>query len=270
MDEKDTNNLPYILDRGLRDLINSEDKDFIERIEEILHKILEERLAIKGIIVGTHGGTIISSIFRESFKLNPKEMAAATTSLLFISSKAISKILDDNFKLVTTFSSNYILLCILTRNISFGVILDRKLVELDGIQNYIDEFTETTLRITRIIETSDVSYSDLFTKVQISIPNATMYAIVTKDGLPIKIQSTKLDEARLSAFISAIFNINHLITSEDAEFATIVGAGQSIIIHVLDKARILAIGVPYEDNSTLMKYILRIKELINSRENAVD
>ncbi|MFX0098246.1 MAG: hypothetical protein ACFFCS_01610 [Candidatus Hodarchaeota archaeon] len=264
MNEKESENLPYIKDSGLKDMIKAVDKDFIERIEEILQKILDERLAIKGIIVGTHGGTIISSIFRESFQLNPKEMAAATTSLLFISSKAISKILDDKFKLVTTFSSNYILLCILTRNISFGVILDRKLVELDGIQHYIDEFTETTLRITRIIETSDVSYSDLFTKIQIAIPGASMYAIATKDGLPIKIQSNKLDEARVSAFISAIFNINHLITSEDAEFATVVGDGQSIIIHILDKARILAIGVPSEDNSTLMKYILRIKELINS------
>ncbi|MBD3186116.1 hypothetical protein GF325_04750 [Candidatus Bathyarchaeota archaeon] len=239
-----------------------ENMDFIERIEALLDGLLEQRLAIKGLTIGSHGGTIIASKFRPELDLTPKEMVAATTSLLFISRQAILKILDEEIKLVTTFGQDYILLGFLTRNITFGIILERNLIELDGIDQYIDDLKEIALRISAIIETSDVEYGDIFSKIKITIPDASIYAITTREGLPIKIQAETLDEARLAAFISAIFNINDLITHEEPEFTTIVGEEQSIIIHSIDKARLLAIAVPTGDNHQLMKYVLRIKALI--------
>ncbi|MHA1682094.1 MAG: hypothetical protein ACTSUE_14240 [Promethearchaeota archaeon] len=239
-----------------------ENMDFIERIDDMLTKLIDEKLAIKGFTVGSHGGTTITSKFKPDLEIIPKEMVAATTSLLFISRQAASKILDEDLNLVTTFGANYILLCFLTRNITLGVILARNLVELDGIQQYIDDLKEIALRISAIIETSDIEYGDVFSKIKIAIPDAKIYAITTKEGLPIKIQAETLDEARLAAFISAIFNINDLITHEEPEFTTIVGKGESIIIHSIDKARLLAIAVPTGDNQLLMKYVLRIKSLI--------
>ncbi|MHA1371019.1 MAG: hypothetical protein ACTSRA_15060 [Promethearchaeota archaeon] len=237
--------------------------DFIEKIDRLFEEIFREpgSIAIKGLIVGSHGGTIITSKFKPDVALNAKEIVAATTSMLFISSKAISKILNDKFKLVTSFSQNYILLCILTRNSSFGILFDRKLVELDDFQKRISDMQELALKISAIIETSDLG-GDIFTKIKISIPDAMMYAIITKEGLPIKVQSNLLDEARISAFISAIFTSSKLITQEDAEFTTIIGEKDSIIIHELDKRRLLAIAVPTNNAQTLMRYVLRIKEFV--------
>nr|MDO8109445.1 hypothetical protein [Candidatus Sigynarchaeota archaeon] len=243
--------------------IPEKNKDFIERIEDILQKALREKLAIKALTVGTHGGNIIASCIKPDIKkFNAKEMVAATTSILFISSKAVTKISDDSLKHVVTYGPSYILTCFLTRNISFGAILERQVVELGGIEAYIDDLNELALKISAIIETSDVEFGDIFSRIKVAIPDATMYAIITKDGLPIKIQSDNVDEARLSAFISAIFNVNNLITGEDAEFTTVIGEEQSTIIHVLDDNRLLAISVPAGGSSSLMKYIVRIKELI--------
>jgi predicted regulator of Ras-like GTPase activity (Roadblock/LC7/MglB family) len=222
---------------------------------------MSDMLAIKAVTVGTHGGNILSSKMKDEFQLNPKEVVAATTSILFLSSKAITAIARDKDKCVISFGPKYILLSYLTRNISFGVILDRKLVELDGIENYIDKINEIALKISAIVE--DDKQMDLFSKIKVSIPDANMYAITTREGLPIKIQAENLDEARVSAFISAIFNVNNLITGEDAEFTSILGQEQSIIIHALDNHRLLALGVSSGDSSKIMKYVMKIKELIN-------
>jgi predicted regulator of Ras-like GTPase activity (Roadblock/LC7/MglB family) len=238
-------------------------KDFIERVEDLLDKAIHEKLAIKALSVGTHGGNIIASCIKPDIKkYNAKEMVAATTSILFISSKAASKIAEDNLKHVITYGPTYILVCFLTRNISFGAILDRQVVELEGIDQYVSDLNELALKISAIIETSDINYGDIFSRIKVAIPDANMYAIVTKDGLPIKIQSDNVDEARLSAFISAIHSVNNLITGEDAEFTTVIGESQSIIIHVLDETRLLAISIPAGISSNLMRYVVRIKELI--------
>ncbi len=238
-------------------------KDFIERVEELLDEKIKKGLAIKALSVGTHGGNIVASCIKPDIKkYNAKEMVAATTSILFISSKASSKIAEDNLKHVITYGPTYILACFLTRNISFGAILDRQVVELEGIDQYVLELNELALKISAIIESSDINYGDIFYRIKVAIPDAKMYAIVTKDGLPIKIQSDNIDEARLSAFISAIFNVNNLITGEDAEFTTVIGETQCIIIHVLDEARLLAISIPASGSSNLMRYVVRIKELI--------
>ncbi|HME51893.1 MAG TPA: hypothetical protein VKM55_06730 [Candidatus Lokiarchaeia archaeon] len=244
--------------------IPENEKDFIEHIEDLLQKAINDKLALKALTVGTHGGNIIASAIKPDIKkFNAKEMVAATTSILFISSKATSKISEDTLKYVITYGPSYILVCFLTRNISFGAILERQTVELEGIEPYITDLNELALKLSAIIETSDIDYGDIFSRVKIAIPDARMYAVVTKEGLPIKIQSDSIDEARLAAFMSAIFNINNLVTGENAEFTTVIGEEQSIIIHTLDETRLLAISIPNISNSTdLMKYVVRIKELL--------
>nr|MDO8117774.1 hypothetical protein [Candidatus Sigynarchaeota archaeon] len=261
-EERDTDGdkVPVPVEIGI---LKDDEKDFIEKIDELLQKAVKSKLAIKALTVGTHGGNIISSALKPDMGINPKEMVAATTSMLFISSKAIVKIADDDFRHVVTFGPKYILICFLTRNVSFGAVLERKLVELDGIESYINELNEVALKISAIIETSDVVEGDVFSKIKVAIPDANVYAIVTKEGLPLKIQAEHIDEARIAAFISAIFNVNTLITSEDAEFTTVFGHDQSIIIHVLDEKRLLAISIESGDTSTIMKYIVKIKELLN-------
>ncbi|MHA1792958.1 MAG: hypothetical protein ACTSVI_09970 [Promethearchaeota archaeon] len=245
------------------DTIIKEEMDFIEHIESLLDKIMDDSLGIRALAVGSHSGTIITSKFRVMEDIDPKEMVAATASLLFISKQAVGTLLDEELNMVSTFSPTYIFLSYITRNITFGVVLERNLVDLDGIERYIDNLKETALKISAIIEISDIEYGDAFTKIKVAIPDATAYAIITKEGLPLKIQSEKVDDARLAAFISAIFNVNDLITHEEPEFTTLVGEKNSIIIHTLDNTRLLAVAVPTGDNNTLMKYILRIKSLVS-------
>lgn len=241
--------------------------DFIERIEALLEKAMQHRLAVKGITVGTHAGNVIASRFKTGpGPQNEKEIVAATTSLLFVSSKAMASISQDTFKRVITFGPTSIIACFLTRNVSFAAILDRKLTELDGIDGHVAELVELALRISAIIETSDVTPEDIFTRIKVSIPDAQTYAVITKDGLPLRIQANDVDEARLSAFISAIYNVNEFITGEHGEFTMVTGSEQSIIIHALDENRLLAIAVPSGDADTtaLMKYVMRIKELLST------
>ena len=88
-----------------------------------------------------------------------------------------------------------------------------------------------------------------------------MIAIITKDGLPIKVQST-MPEPILSAISSAIFNLAGILLEQDLEYSIIGGENGSIILHELDQNRLLAIAVPEADEKKLGSYIVRIKTII--------
>ena len=243
-----------------------EDQDkIIEELEsdvaEIIEKELESTPVILGINVGTPEGTKIANNFKKSIKMTMGEITAANSSLVFLSSKMLKDSLNQDvaYNLIT--GKDRIVLSILTENITMISYLNRELAELEGLDSYISSLQKLALQISAIIETSDILKEEIFKGLKRAIPNTLVLAIITKDGLPIKIQST-MPEPILSAMIAALYNLAGVLLESGMEYSIIGGENGSVIIHDLDENRILAVAVPESDGRKLGSYIAKIKAII--------
>ncbi|MGB5911896.1 MAG: hypothetical protein WBH31_11935, partial [Promethearchaeia archaeon] len=189
------------------------------------------------------------------------EISAASSSMVFLSSKILHDSLNQKISYNLITGKERIIVSILTENIALMAYLNRQLSELEGLDSYINSLKVFAIQLSAIIETSDLIKEEIFVAVKRAIPNALVIAIITKDGLPIKIQST-MPEPILSAMTSAIYNLAGILLEEDLEYSIIGGENGSIIIHELDEKRILAIAVPEADERKLGSYIVKIKSLI--------
>ncbi len=245
-----------------------EDQDkIIEELEsdvsELIEKELESAAAIIGINVGTPEGTKITSRFKTPINMTIGEVTAANSSLVFLSSKMLKDTLnqDVGYNLIT--GKDKIVLSILSENITMIAYLNRELAELEGLDMYINRLQKLALQISAIIETSDILKEEIFKGLKRAIPNTLVLAIITKDGLPIKIQST-MPEPILSAMIAALYNLSGVLLESGMEYSIIGGQNGSVIIHELDENRILALAVPESDERKLGSYIAKIKAIIKS------
>jgi predicted regulator of Ras-like GTPase activity (Roadblock/LC7/MglB family) len=245
-----------------------EDQDkILEEVEsdicELIEKELESASAILGINVGTPEGTKIASIFKKSIKMTMGEITAANSSLVFLSSKMLKDSLNQDvaYNLIT--GKDRVVLSILTENTTMITYLNRELAELEGLDSHINRLQKLALQISAIIETSDILKEEIFKGLKRAIPNTLVLAIITKDGLPIKIQST-MPEPILSAMIAALYNLSGILLESDMEYSIIGGDNGSVIIHDLDENRVLALAVPESDGRKLGAYIAKVKAIIKS------
>jgi predicted regulator of Ras-like GTPase activity (Roadblock/LC7/MglB family) len=230
-------------------------------LSELLEKEINNRKSILGISISTHGGTHLVSKLKEDITMTNSEISAASSSLVFISSKILKDSLNQQISYNLITGNKRIILSILTENIALIAYLNREIAELEGIDSYITSLRKFAIQISAFVETSDLIKEEVFVAIKRAIPNALVIAIITKDGLPIKVQST-MPEPILSAMISAIFNLAGILLEEGLEFSIIGGDNGSIIIHELDESRILAIAVPEADERKLGSYIAKIKSII--------
>lgn len=231
-------------------------------VNKLIKKELEENSSLLGINIGTHGGTPVASGFRDdNRKLTTIEIASATSSLIFLSTKMLRDSLNQQISYNLIAGKNVILVSILTETLTMIAYLNRELAELEGLNEYISRLKEFALQITAIIETSDIIKEEIFVSIKRAIPNALVIAIISKDGLPIKIQST-MAEPMISAMISALYNLSDVLLEGGLEYSVIAGDAGSIIIHELDNNRILCVAVPEGDEKKLGSYIARIKAII--------
>ena len=194
-------------------------------------------------------------------KMSRTEMSAASSSLVFLSSKILQDSLNQKIAYNLITGKDRIILSILTEDIALISYLNRELAELEGLDTYIKSLRAFAIQISAIIETSDLIKEEIFVAIKRSIPNALVIAIITKDGLPIKVQST-MPEPILSAMTSAIFNLAGILLEQDLEYSIIGGENGSIILHELDASRLLAIAVPEADEKKLGTYLVKIKTII--------
>ncbi|TFG06641.1 MAG: hypothetical protein EU539_07090 [Promethearchaeota archaeon] len=232
-------------------------------IINLIEKFSNEEPAILGINVGTHGGTYLASHFKEKINLNKFEISAASSSLLFLSSKTLmgSLMQEISYNLIT--GKDKIIVSLLAENITMICYLNRELAELEGLKSIVSQLKKLALQISAFVETSEIIREEIFVAVKRAIPSALMIAIITKEGLPIKIQST-MAEPVISAMISALYNLSDVLleSPQNLEYSIIAGENGSIIIHELDKNRILCVAVPEADESKLGSYIAKIKNQI--------
>ncbi len=243
-----------------------EDKStkFLGEIDYLILKEMDEVSAILGISVGTETGQVISNKFKKEIKLSANEIIAGSSSLMFLSSNISKQLLNQKVKYHTTVAKNEILINVLANNINVSVILDRELTELEGIGLYQKKITDFAIKISAFIETSESIKKDIFVEIKRAIPTAISIAIITKSGLPIKIQSV-MPGPMISAITSALFNLTDVLLKKSVEYSVISGDDGSIIIHQIDNDRILCVAIPDRREDQIGKYIAKIKEII--REN---
>ncbi len=243
-----------------------EDKStkFLGEIDYLILKEMDEVSAILGISVGTETGQVISNKFKKEIKLSANEIIAGSSSLMFLSSNISKQLLNQKVKYHTTVAKNEILINVLANNINVSVILDRELTELEGIGLYQKKITDFAIKISAFIETSEYIKKDIFVEIKRAIPTAISIAIITKSGLPIKIQSV-MPGPMISAITSALFNLTDVLLKKSVEYSVISGDDGSIIIHQIDNDRILCVAIPDRREDQIGKYIAKIKEII--REN---
>jgi len=236
-------------------------KQLNNELTDLLNNEIKEQRSILGISISTHGGTHIVSELKEDIKMTKSELAAASSSLVFLSSKMLNDSLNQKSTYTLITGNKRIILSILTDYMALIAYLDRELAELEGLDFFIRSLRKFALKMSAIIETSDLIKEEIFVALKRAIPNALVIAIITKDGLPIKVQST-MPEPILSAMTSAIYNLAGVLLDGGLEFSIIGGDHGSIIIHELDESRILAIAVSEGDEKVLRSHIAKIKTII--------
>ena len=189
------------------------------------------------------------------------EVTAANSSLVFLSSKMLRDTLNQEVSYNLIYGKEKIVLSILTDRITMISYLNRELADLEGLDSYISKLQKLSLQITAIIDTSDILKEEIFKGLKRAIPNLLVLAIITKDGLPIKVQST-MPEPILSAMVAALYNLSGVLLESGLEYSIIGGENGSVIIHDLDENRILALAVPESDERKLGSYIAKIKAII--------
>jgi predicted regulator of Ras-like GTPase activity (Roadblock/LC7/MglB family) len=236
-------------------------KQLNRELKELLSNEIKGQKSILGISISTHGGTHIVSELKEDIKMTKTELAAASSSMVFLSSKMLSDSLNQKSSYTLITGQKRIILTILTDFMALIAYLDRELAELEGLDFYIRSLRKLAIKMSAIIETSDLIKEEVFVALKRAIPNALVIAIITKDGLPIKVQST-MPEPIISAMTSAIYNLAGILLEGSLEFSIIGGDHGSIIIHELDESRILAIAVSEGDDKVLRSHIAKIKSII--------
>ncbi len=230
-------------------------------VSKIIQKELETSAAIKGINIGTPEGTKIASVFKKDLKMTMGEVTAANSSLVFLSSKMLKDSLNQTVSYNLIMGKEKIVLSILAESITMIIYLDRELAELEGLDSHISRLQKLSLQINAVIETSAILKEEIFKGLKRAIPNTLVLAIITKDGLPIKIQST-MPEPILSAMVAALYNLSGVLLESGMEYSIIGGENGSVILHDLDESRILALAVPESDERKLGSYIAKIKAII--------
>lgn len=232
-----------------------------QELSELLNKEIKDNKSILGISISTHGGSHIVSDLKADIMMTKTEISAASSSLVFLSSKMLHDSLNQKISYTLITGKKRIILSILTDYMALIAYLDRELAELEGLDFYINSLREFAIKLSAIIETSDLIKEEIFVAIKRAIPNALVIAIITKDGLPIKVQST-MPEPIISAMISAIYNLAGVLLDGGLEFSIIGGEHGSIIIHELDESRILAIAVSEGNEKVLRNHIAKIKSII--------
>ncbi len=231
-------------------------------ITELIDEKLQENTWLLGMNFATTGGTFIARKYKtEKTDLSEIELAAASSSLLFLSENMLRNALTQEISYNLIASKNLLLISLLIFDITMISHVNRELAELEGIDAIITNLKEFGLKIQAIVSTSNLIQEEIFVMIKRAIPNALLVAITTKEGLPIKIQSN-MPESAISANISALYHLSEVLAG-DLEFSVIAGEFGSIIIHELDDTRIICVAVPVTEEAKLGSYVVKIKDIVN-------
>ena len=165
-----------------------DEEEEIAEIMEIIDATMEENVAIKGISIGTEIATSIISKFKpESTEFKENELIASATSFQYISKSLYTHLAKNSMTSTYLSVENQIILMQIVKEVSAAVVLDRRLAEMEGVDTYQQVMDTMLLKISAIIETSEYLREDPLVKVMRAVPSAVYIALISKEGLPIKV-----------------------------------------------------------------------------------
>ena len=113
------------------------------------------------------------------------------------------------------------------------------------------------------VETSEYLKEDPFVQIKRAVPSATLVAIISKEGMPIKVESVgDLQEAMVGSMVAALSNLTTVMLKTQMEYSILHGVGAHLIVVQFDIDRIIALSIPEEDESNIGTYLAKIKEII--------
>ncbi|UYP45064.1 hypothetical protein NEF87_001349 [Candidatus Lokiarchaeum ossiferum] len=250
--------------------MSNNDEELIKSISKIIEEAMKENVAIQGFSVGTDIATNIYTKFKpELTDFNENELIASATSFQYISKGLFAHIAKNDLNSSYLTVENHVILMAIVKDVSAAAILNRKLAELEGIIKYQKVLDNLLLKIAAFVETSDYITEDPMVKIMRAIPSATFLAIISKEGLPIKIiDNGKVQGPMVGSQVSALSNLTQVMMKTPMDYTILQGKGANILIVQFDSERILAISIPEHEKSNIGQYLARIKEIITSYEGS--
>ena len=238
-------------------------EELVREVKNYINRVLKENGAIKAISVGTSVATNIATVVVQNNKtISEHELVAASTSLSNIANNLYGSVMKGKMEVVMITVRDDLLFLILGTEITMSAIMDRALAELSGLEYYKKILMDLAARVEAFVETSDYITEDLFVAIKRSIPECTMLAVLTVAGSPIRIDVNGIDPVILASIMSAISNLVGVILKKPLDYAIIEGETGDVLILQIDQERILGIGIPKNLETSIGKYIAKIKEII--------
>ncbi|MEM3564579.1 MAG: hypothetical protein QXR19_15210 [Candidatus Jordarchaeaceae archaeon] len=230
-----------------------------DELSQLLEEIVRDEV-IKGIILISKEGKSESTVILEE-KVNKSKLAAASATLLSISSQIIGKLLEENLDYILSFTPNNL---VITLPVNAGMVLsaliDREKAESKGVENYITKIQNFSHKVAEVIELSGYPKKGLFMNVKNAIPEAKAIAILTKEGVPLIVHPAE-EAITLSGMISAIHMISSsMVSDENSDFSVIFGREGMIITLQIDNDRLLSVALPKK---------MKIKDIIKKLKEAI-
>ncbi|GEM_PF-3531807 len=230
-----------------------------DELSRLLEEIVRDEV-IKGIILISKEGKSESMVILEE-KVNKSKLAAASATLLSISSQIIGKLLEQTPDYVLSFTPNNL---VITLPVNSGMVLsaliDREKAESRGVENYIIKIKNFSHKVAEVIELSGYPKKGLFMNVKSAVPEAKAIAILTKEGVPLIVHPAE-EAITLSGMISAIHMISSsMVSDENSDFSVIFGREGMIITLQIDNDRLLSVALPKK---------MKIKEIIKKLKEAI-
>jgi predicted regulator of Ras-like GTPase activity (Roadblock/LC7/MglB family) len=246
-----------------------EEQEIFE-IMEIINDTMGEYVAIKGISIGTEIATSIISKFKpdlpSSFKEN--ELVASATSFQYICKSLYTHLAKNSMKSTYLSVEDHIVLMQIIKEVSAAVILDRRLAEMEGIETYQQVLETMLFKISAIIETSEYLREDPLVKIMRAVPSAVYVALISKEGLPIKvIDNGEVQSVMIGSQVAALSNLAQVMMKTPLDYVLIQGKGENILVVQFDSDRILCVSFPQQEKTNIGQYLARIKEIVSQYES---
>ena len=98
-----------------------------QELTELLKKEIKDQESLLGISISSHDGTPIVSVLKEDIMMTKTELSAASSSLVFLSSKMLHDSLNQKISYTLITGKKRIILSILTDHMALIAYLDREL-----------------------------------------------------------------------------------------------------------------------------------------------
>jgi predicted regulator of Ras-like GTPase activity (Roadblock/LC7/MglB family) len=233
-------------------------------VQEILQELSRDS-AIIGALVTNQEAEPLGFIIRGK-GYRQEILNAASAALVSLSKLSFSQMTNEDTNYILGYTDKTLYITIVTESeLILTSLIDRYQMGSTKLEYYFDLLKGTAQQVVGVIGASKYAKKSLIGLVRKEIPEATAIAVVSREGVPISVDS-KFDSALISGLISAFYTSGTSF-AKDLQVSVIVGRSQhSLIMYNVDDTRILAVLIPKGQGSHT--YIPKIRRIIEDSKSA--